>query len=91
LANTFQLVHQDSLSINEKILRHFDLSSQYGPCIGITRFRRWNRAYRLGLNPPVEVLTVLIRAELGEGIQAKIVTHKEDVGASAYINDLTVT
>lgn len=26
-------VHQQGLSVNEKILRHFDLSSQYGVCL----------------------------------------------------------
>lgn len=25
-------VHQQGLSVNEKVLRHFDLSSQYGVC-----------------------------------------------------------
>lgn len=33
------------------------------PCIGITRMKRWYRADRLGLNPPVEVLAVLLREE----------------------------
>jgi len=28
-------VHQQGLSVNEKILRHFDLSSQYGVCVTI--------------------------------------------------------
>ncbi len=35
------------------------------PCIGIARIKRWQRAQRLGLNPPVEVLAVLLRG--GEG------------------------
>ncbi|KAL2044348.1 hypothetical protein N7G274_003053 [Stereocaulon virgatum] len=56
-------VHQQGLSLNEKILRHFDLSSQYGPCVGIPRMRRWKRAEGLGLKPPVEVLAVLMREE----------------------------
>jgi DNA polymerase delta subunit 4 len=33
------------------------------PCIGISRLRRWQRAQRLGLNPPVEVLAVLLKEE----------------------------
>lgn len=56
-------MHQKDLSQNEKILRHFDLSSQYGPCIGISRMKRWKRAEGLGLKPPVEVLAVLMREE----------------------------
>ncbi|PYH42322.1 putative DNA polymerase delta subunit 4 [Aspergillus saccharolyticus JOP 1030-1] len=54
-------VHQDDLTTHEKILRHFDLSSQYGPCIGIARLRRWRRANMLNLNPPIEVLAVLLK------------------------------
>lgn len=56
-------VHQEDLSLNEKVLRYFDVSSQYGPCIGTQRLKRWQRAERLGLKPPVEVLAVLLREE----------------------------
>lgn len=31
--------------------------------MGLTRVKRWNRAHRLGLSPPIEVLAVLLRAE----------------------------
>ncbi|KAL9000086.1 MAG: hypothetical protein Q9169_001161 [Polycauliona sp. 2 TL-2023] len=58
-------VHQTTLTLHEKILRHFDLSSQYGPCIGIPRLRRWKRAQGLGLEPPIEVLAVLVKEEKG--------------------------
>ncbi|KAI4214884.1 MAG: hypothetical protein LQ351_002597 [Letrouitia transgressa] len=54
-------VHQQALSMHEKILRHFDLSSQYGPCVGIPRVKRWKRAEALGLRPPIEVLAVLVK------------------------------
>ncbi|KAL7798194.1 DNA polymerase delta, subunit 4 domain-containing protein [Trichoderma ceciliae] len=56
-------VHQEDLDLGEKVLRYFDVSSQYGPCIGMTRFGRWQRAERLGLNPPIEVLAVLVKEE----------------------------
>ncbi|KAB8079332.1 DNA polymerase delta, subunit 4-domain-containing protein [Aspergillus leporis] len=56
-------VHQEDLTMHEKILRHFDLSSQFGPCIGIARLKRWRRANSLGLNPPLEVLAVLLKQE----------------------------
>ncbi|KAL0940362.1 DNA polymerase delta subunit 4 [Colletotrichum truncatum] len=56
-------VHQEGLSLAEKVLRYFDVSSQYGPCIGLQRMKRWERAQRLGLNPPVEVLAVLLKEE----------------------------
>ncbi|KAI9803404.1 MAG: hypothetical protein M1833_000923 [Piccolia ochrophora] len=56
-------VHQQDLGIHEKILRHFDLSSQFGPCIGTARMKRWNRAHSLNLHPPIEVLSVLLKEE----------------------------
>ncbi|KAK8134418.1 DNA polymerase delta [Apiospora sp. TS-2023a] len=56
-------VHQEDLSQAEKVLRYFDVSSQYGPCVGISRMRRWQRADKLGLNPPPEVLAVLLKEE----------------------------
>ncbi|KAG6008717.1 hypothetical protein E4U43_000103 [Claviceps pusilla] len=54
-------VHQQGLSVHDKVLRYFDVSSQYGPCIGIDRTKRWERAERLGLKPPIEVLAVLLK------------------------------
>ncbi|ORY56980.1 DNA polymerase delta, subunit 4-domain-containing protein [Pseudomassariella vexata] len=56
-------VHQGDLSTGEKVLRYFDVSSQYGPCVGIDRSKRWQRAERLGLSPPIEVLAVLLKEE----------------------------
>ncbi|KAJ4136271.1 hypothetical protein NW768_003882 [Fusarium equiseti] len=56
-------LHQEGVSQSEKVLRYFDVSSQYGPCIGTPRMKRWKRADRLGLNPPIEVLAVLLKEE----------------------------
>ncbi|TAQ89341.1 hypothetical protein B7494_g2310 [Chlorociboria aeruginascens] len=56
-------VHQADLKVEEKICREWDLSSQFGPSIGMTRLKRWNRAHKLGLQPPIEVLAVLLREE----------------------------
>ncbi|XP_027711775.1 DNA polymerase delta subunit 4 [Vombatus ursinus] len=42
-----------------EILRQFDLNRHFGPCTGITRLQRWERAEQLGLEPPQEVLKVL--------------------------------
>ncbi|GBF66281.1 DNA polymerase delta subunit 4 [Trichophyton mentagrophytes] len=74
---TASRVHQADLSIEERILRHFDLCSQYGPCIGIARIKRWRRAHALGLNPPIEVLAVLLKEET-----------REKASEKAYIDEL---
>ncbi|KAF2659204.1 hypothetical protein K491DRAFT_689559 [Lophiostoma macrostomum CBS 122681] len=59
-------VHQQDLSLQEKILREFDMCGQFGPCTGIARLKRWKRAHRLELNPPIEVLAVLLKEQEGK-------------------------
>jgi DNA polymerase delta subunit 4 len=44
----------------QQILRVFDNSYDYGPCLGMTRLKRWERAESLGLNPPKEVHEILM-------------------------------
>jgi DNA polymerase delta subunit 4 len=104
--------HQEELSLEEKILRKFDMTGQFGvsrllvlflrsphwryaacdmfsqvsepqrnhssqpayiailteqqPCVGIARLKRWQRAHRLGLEPPIEVLAVLLKEQEGK-------------------------
>lgn len=73
--------HQSELSLQEKILRKFDMTAQFGvslivvhyyhqkltsggqPCVGVARLKRWQRAHRLGLEPPIEVLAVLLQEQ----------------------------
>ncbi len=43
----------------ETILRNFDLTSKYGPCVGMTRLERFNRAKKLGMKPPEEIDMIL--------------------------------
>ena len=49
------LVHGKDESKFITILRTFDLSSEYGPCVGVSRLERWERAKDMGLDPPQEV------------------------------------
>ena len=76
------IVHQETVHLHEKILRHFDLCSEYGPCIGITRLHRWQRAQGLSLNPPIEVLAVLLKEDAKE---------KRSTGRIAYVDELAGT
>eukprot|EP00244_Chara_vulgaris_P009578 TRINITY_DN4111_c0_g1_i1.p1 TRINITY_DN4111_c0_g1~~TRINITY_DN4111_c0_g1_i1.p1 ORF type:complete len:149 (-),score=11.62 TRINITY_DN4111_c0_g1_i1:180-626(-) len=51
---------KDTLSDDaETFLRQFDLNMAYGPCLGMTRMERWQRAKTLGLNPPEYVRDLL--------------------------------
>lgn len=43
----------------EEILRQFDLNLAYGPCLGLSRLARWERARGIGLNPSQHVKDVL--------------------------------
>ena len=55
-------------------LRIFDLTSKYGPCVGITRLQRWERAKKWGLEPPDEIREILLTKQgMGEEI------YKENV------------
>ncbi|KAK3261767.1 hypothetical protein CYMTET_29343 [Cymbomonas tetramitiformis] len=47
----------------ETTLKQFDLCSKYGPCVGMTRLQRWERAEKFGLDPPVEVRDIVIANE----------------------------
>lgn len=45
------------------IVTQFDLNSRFGPCSGLSRLERWERAKRLGLRPPVDVRSCIERVE----------------------------
>lgn len=42
-----------------EVLKQFDMNMRYGPCVGIKRSQRWNRAKKFNLNPPLEVKSIL--------------------------------
>ncbi|XP_013637699.1 PREDICTED: uncharacterized protein LOC106343112 [Brassica oleracea var. oleracea] len=59
------LISHGSVDVNdgydekEEMLRQFDMNMAYGPCVGMTRVDRWERALRLGMNPPTEIERLL--------------------------------
>uniref|UniRef100_A0A6J0ULX4 DNA polymerase delta subunit 4 isoform X1 n=2 Tax=Pogona vitticeps TaxID=103695 RepID=A0A6J0ULX4_9SAUR len=56
---------QDAAQTDEvELLKQFDLSWQYGPCTGITRLQRWERAELLGLSPPITVRELLLKYKM---------------------------
>ncbi|XP_078149906.1 uncharacterized protein LOC144545190 isoform X1 [Carex rostrata] len=46
---------KDEYGEEEEVLRQFDMDMKYGPCIGIDRLDRWERAAAMGLHPPPHV------------------------------------
>lgn len=65
-------VHIDHENRIQQILRVFDLDPNYGPCMGMTRLERWQRAKDLDLDPPQEVHDIL---STKQGVRE----HKENV------------
>ncbi|XP_073542249.1 DNA polymerase delta subunit 4 [Phyllobates terribilis] len=47
------------LSPLDKLIQ-FDLDWRFGPCTGITRLERWQRADELGLAPPKNIKDILV-------------------------------
>ncbi|CAD6264939.1 unnamed protein product [Miscanthus lutarioriparius] len=47
----------------EEELRQFDMDMCYGPCIGVTRLRRWERAAAMGLRPPPHLRDLILRQQ----------------------------
>ncbi|KXT16591.1 hypothetical protein AC579_6296 [Pseudocercospora musae] len=79
-------VHQQDLSLHEKVLREWDMSGQFGPCIGIARLKRWKRANVLGLKPPIEVLAILLK-EMDKGDTRSQRAHVDELMSSRFVAD----
>lgn len=43
----------------QELLRQFDMTMRYGPCVGMPRSSRWKRAQHFGLDPPSCILEIL--------------------------------
>ncbi|KAK3703571.1 hypothetical protein QZH41_006898 [Actinostola sp. cb2023] len=52
---------------NLQLLKEFDMTLEYGPCIGITRMERWERADKFGLHPP-QIVKDIISKKLNDEI-----------------------
>lgn len=66
------LSQQEIQDVNNT-LRQFDMTMRYGPCVGISRKARWNRAEKFGLNPPQNVIDIL-----NDEQYHKIITNLDD-------------
>ncbi|GFR49919.1 hypothetical protein Agub_g12027 [Astrephomene gubernaculifera] len=53
-------VSRADLTEDEQKLRKFDLQTKFGPCAGLTRLERWERAQKFGLAPPEEVRDIIL-------------------------------
>jgi len=56
-------IHTEGQTKVHEILRIFDLTDEYGPCVGVSRLARWERANKAGLNPPIQIKEILDTVE----------------------------
>ncbi|KAJ3560843.1 hypothetical protein NP233_g10569 [Leucocoprinus birnbaumii] len=74
--NGLPLAHGNKEDEISQVLRVFDLNYDYGPCIGVSRLERWERAHALGLNPPLEIRDILSTRQ-GVEVHSNNVFHGE--------------
>lgn len=53
------LLATEELEQATEALRQFDMNFLFGPCVGMSRRRRWERAARFELHPPEQVSNIL--------------------------------
>ncbi|KAF9024642.1 hypothetical protein BDZ89DRAFT_115153 [Hymenopellis radicata] len=68
-------IHAEGETPEHQILREFDLTYEYGPCIGMSRIERWERADRMGLNPPQKVYGILQQHDTADYLQCCFARH----------------
>mmetsp|Transcript_26588 Transcript_26588/g.36716 ORF Transcript_26588/g.36716 Transcript_26588/m.36716 type:complete len:124 (+) Transcript_26588:125-496(+) len=57
---------EESVLLEEDIedqLKAFDLCQKFGPCVGVSRLERWERAHRFGLQPSSHIREFLLSIE----------------------------
>jgi DNA polymerase delta subunit 4 len=59
-------IHWDGKDPLEMYLCYFDLDMAYGPCVGISRRVRWNRANTCRLNPPPLAMDILDLSDMSD-------------------------
>ncbi|KAF8909538.1 DNA polymerase delta, subunit 4-domain-containing protein [Mucidula mucida] len=68
-------IHAEGETPEHQILREFDLTYDYGPCIGMSRMERWERADKMGLNPPQKVFGILLQHDTEDYVQCCFFRH----------------
>lgn len=68
-------LEQSDVETEEKLRREFDLETKFGPVSGLTRMERWERAARMGLEPPAWVKDAIMREGLSSDTNAHLFTR----------------
>ena len=74
-------------SDNEVLLRKFDLDYSYGPCGGLSRKARWQRAQHMQLNPPQHIWDILQQIEDDDDEQPWDAERREGGGGGAEVDE----
>jgi len=60
--------------LEQRLRSEFDLETKYGPVVGLSRLGRWERAVRLGLEPPRWVRDTIVQHGTESDLNAHIFT-----------------
>lgn len=60
--------------LEQRLRSEFDLETKYGPVVGLSRLGRWERAVRLGLDPPRWVRDTIVQHGTESDLNAHIFT-----------------
>ena len=60
--------------LEQRLRSKFDLETKYGPVVGLSRLGRWERAVRLGLEPPRWVRDTIVQHGTESDLNAHIFT-----------------
>lgn len=77
----------DNHDPKEEMLQKFDMNMAYGPCLGMTRVERLDRAQKMGLNPPQEIER-LLKSDTDIKTQSQCLWNKRICGRCRIIEYL---
>ncbi len=60
--------------LEQRLRSEFDLETKYGPVVGLSRLERWERAVRLGLEPPQWVRDAIVQRGTDHDLNAHVFT-----------------
>ncbi len=60
--------------LEQRLRSEFDLETKFGPVVGLSRLERWERAVRLGLEPPQWVRDTIVQHGTGHDLNAHVFT-----------------
>ena len=71
-------------AVISRVALSYRLTKPVQPCVGLSRTKRWKRANKLNLHPPIEVLAVLLKEDEEENVKAQT-AYVDQLLSSRYV------